>query len=159
MEAINEIHKDANEEMVRLTSAIDREVRPLQRAYFSCCHACSDDTRKAEEVGTCVESCVVPVSTVQEALSEAQHAFKSRMSRCHQMAGEGIPSSDRSSSVSEETMGLYVGKLKPCVQEEVKKLPALLKPIHSLIPQAMGSYDKLPGAGAGGLGGARKSWF
>ncbi len=159
MEAINEIHKDANEEMVRLTSAIDREVRPLQRAYFSCCYSCSDDKRKAEEVGTCVESCVAPVSSVQEALSEAQQAFKSRMSRCHQMAGEGIPSSDRGSSVSEETMGLYVGKLKPCVQEEVRKLPALLKPIHSLIPKAMGDYDKLPGAGAGGLGGAKKSWF
>ena len=157
MEAIEDIHKGANEEMMRLTSSVDKSVRPLQRAYFSCCHACSDDVRPAGEVGPCVETCVSPLALVQEALSDAQQTFQTRMKRCHQMAGEAIPASERK-ELSEASMAVYVGKLRPCIEEEIKKLPELVKPVQSLIPKAISDIERVTPK-TGGLGGERKSWF
>jgi len=157
MEAIEEIHANANAEMIKLTESVDRKVRPLQRLYFSCCYNCSSDERPAAEVGPCVASCVSPLTLVQDALSEAQEKFQSRTKRCHEIAGESIPASERR-EVSAASMALYVAKLRPCVEEETRKLPELLRPIHTLIPKAISELEKVTPKN-GGLGGERKGWF
>ena len=146
-------------------------MRPLQRAYFSCCHACTDDFRPSKEVGPCVQRCVEPVARINGELEGMQQAFQQRMSRCHELAGEAVPREPSGDGrggkgPSPEAIAAYVSRLKPCVEEELQKLPALVSPVRDAIPGALEDVKRIGlGGGSGptkGLivgDGQKKGWW
>ena len=150
-------------------SLIDKQLRPLQRSYFSCCVTCTDDVRPSEEVGRCVQQCVDPVSRVTEQLQGAQEAFQQRMKRCHQVAGEAVPRDEGGADgqPSAAAMAAYTARLRPCFEEELGKLDSLLAPVHAALPRAMEdlrAFSASAGSGSGRrtgveVGEGKKSWW
>ncbi len=145
---------------------VERLVRPLQRAYFSCCYACTDDRNSASEVSPCVQRCVAPISRINEALGTAQSSFQQRMQRCHQVAGEAVPanSSTPSGEPTPAALAAYTARLQPCMEEELSKLDALLAPVQSAIPGALDEIRGMDsGSGSRGVkldsGAGSKKWW
>jgi hypothetical protein len=140
MDSVQALHDRANAELRLSIERIDKELRPLQRAYFRCCFSCSDDTRPSDKVGSCIEACQAPVAAVQESLGGAQQSFQNRVRRCHEMAGEAVPESSArrndDGSPSAATVSAYLRSLEPCIAGELRKLPSLMTPIHDRIPRA-----------------------
>ncbi len=58
MEAVQQVHEAANAALGRAIEVLDKQIRPVQRAYFNCCYACSDDRRKSAEVPGCIAELV-----------------------------------------------------------------------------------------------------
>ena len=119
---------------------IEKLIRPLQRAYFSCGLACVDDKRAASEISACVERCTQPMSAVEQRLGAAQQAFQQRIGRCHQLAGEAVKpraSHDSDGQPSPADIAAYVARLRPCVDEELGKVDNLLLPVREAVPPAL----------------------
>lgn len=166
MDAIESIHRSANDALVKEIAPLDKALRPLQRAYFACCYACHDDAKPMSEVAQCAAACAGPVEAVQESFGQAQQAFQQRVSRCHQIAGEAVPSGEAArgpdGKPSAAALAAYVGKLRPCVEEEVRKLDNLLGPIKQGVPKALEAVAAATPAGGPQLGApaaAKKGWW
>lgn len=54
MERVQKVHQAANEALGKAIEELDKKVRPVQRAYFNCCYLCSDDSRAAVDVPSCI---------------------------------------------------------------------------------------------------------
>ena len=158
-DAINEITKSANDELVRVIGRIDASIRPLQRAYFKCCYGCSDDARLTAEVPACLSRCQEPMSGVAEQMTEMQNEFQSRLKRCHKIAASAIPGGGRDRQYGAEDYALYAEKLRPCVREEVSGLPSLVKQLTEAVPQAMASIGAVTPLSAASIDGKKSSWW
>lgn len=140
MDAINELTASANAELVRLVGRVDRDLRPLQRAYFKCCYGCSSDDRLAADVPPCLSRCQEPMAGVQEDMGAVQSTFQARLKRCHSLAAESLPSElsrGGARAPSDAEMKLYADRLAPCMREEINKLPALVAPLAAAVPKAL----------------------
>ena len=150
---------------------LDRAMRPLQRAYFMCCHACSDDERPASAVSTCVQDCVTPVARVNAQLQSATELLQQRLGRCEQVAmeavgegGEGGGSGSGSSS-EEARKRAFVARMRPCVEEEVGKLARQLEGVRASVAPALEEVQRLGASGGAGrrrgleVGEGKKSWW
>lgn len=118
---------------------IDKQMRPLQRAYFLCCHDCSDDTKAAKDVESCVQRCVEPVSSVNSQLQSATQVFQQRLERCAQVSQEAI----QQGAGEEARKEAFIARMRPCVEEELGKMGRLLDEVQRSIPAALGEVERL----------------
>jgi hypothetical protein len=146
---------------------LDRAMRPLQRAYFMCCHACSDDERAASAVSTCVQDCVTPVARVNAQLQSATELLQQRLGRCEQVAMEaaGEGGSGEGSSGEEARKRAFVARMRPCVEEEVGKLSRQLEAVRASVAPALEEVQRLGASGGVSrrrgleMGEGKKSWW
>jgi hypothetical protein len=158
-DAINEITKSANDELVRVISRVDASIRPLQRAYFKCSYGCSDDSRLTAEVPACFSRCQEPMSGVAEQMTELQNEFQSRIKLCHKLAAGAIPGGGRDRQYTDADYALYADRLRPCVREEVANLPSLVKPLTAAVPQAIATIGALTPLSAANIDGKKSAWW
>ncbi len=97
MEAVQAIHEAANEALGKAIQQLDKQIRPVQRAYFSCCFACSDASRPAADVPSCIAACQQGMIAVQTALGDAQETFQGMIGKCH-----GVREEERKTTEEEE---------------------------------------------------------
>lgn len=142
MERVEALYARANSELQTHIMRIDKELRPLQRAYFRCCYACSDDSQPAKDVTSCISTCQEPLAATQASLGGAQQAFQKRVQRCNEIAREALPTQTRDDKNSEAVaVAAYVGAMEPCMQKEIHKLSSLMDPIHASLPKALASVE------------------
>jgi hypothetical protein len=160
-DAIAEISRSANEELQKKINRLDKDLRPLQRAYFRCCYGCSDDARASSDVPPCISRCAAPMESVQEGLGEVQGTFGARIKRCHELAAESLPaelSRGGKRGPTDEELALYADKLRPCVREEIAKLPALVQPLLDAVPRSLQAVNAATPLAAGSVDG-KKGWL
>ena len=144
---------------------LDRAMRPLQRAYFMCCHACSDDERPAAAVSSCVQDCVTPVARVNAQLQSATELLQQRLGRCEQVAMEAAGEGGEGGSSEEARKRAFVARMRPCVEEEVGKLARQLEGVRASVAPALEEVARLGAAGGAGrrrgleVGEGKKSWW
>jgi hypothetical protein len=149
MERVEALYERANAELQTHIVRIDKELRPLQRAYFRCCFQCSDDSQPAASVTSCITACQTPLSDVQSSLGGAQQAFQNRVRRCNEIAREAVPTpaSGRSGNDA-DAVAAYMAALEPCMRKEIEKLSNLMDPIHDSLPAALSAVtDSTPNSG------------
>jgi hypothetical protein len=152
MEDIQSASKAAAEAWYKAASGLDSSIRGLQRQYFECGVRCTSDERRSnDEVAECIQRCQEPMERATSLVKAAGETYQARIHRCHETAGEAV-SGDVHGDPSPEQLRQYAAKLKPCLSEQVGKLPELLKKTTDQMPS-------LDGASGGAAGGAKKGWF
>jgi hypothetical protein len=153
MEGIKQVIEEANVAIGGAVNGLDKKLRPAQRASFQCYYACTDDSRAAGDVSACIAECQEPMGRVQEALSEAQEAFQTRIRACHETAGAKLepkgPASQGKPTAAE--MEAYAAAFRPCVAREIAGIQTLVAPVHAAVREALVTIKvRTPSGGAKG---------
>jgi len=110
---VRRLHGEANEALRGSVAKLEGRLRPVTRAYFACCSACTDDARPTEAVSACVAACSEPLAAVQGRLRAAQEDFQGRVRACHGRAGEHVTGDAANPTAAEAAA--YTRALRPCL--------------------------------------------
>lgn len=146
---VRRLHGEANAALRGSVSRLDALLRPVQRAYFACCTACTDDSRATEAVSSCVAACAEPLSAVQGKLRAAQDDFQARVRGCHGAAGELVKGDAANPTAAEAAA--YTRALRPCLAAATDALPALVEPVYAAVAPAMAQIKATTPKSAGWL--------